>query len=249
MINTIIHGDGLKVMGDIEDGSVDMILCDLPFGTTQSPWDTVIPYDPLWLQYERIIKDNGAIVLFAKSPFDKTLATSNMKLYRYEWIWEKNKATGHLNAGKMPMQAHENILVFYKKPPTYNPQMTDGHRPMNYAVKNNNTTVYGTAKCVPNNAGTTERHPRTVLRYPVVNNDSAERIHPNQKPVELLEYLIKTYTIPGELILDNCSGSAATAEAAIRTHRNYICIEQEWHYVQKSRDRIKNLVIQESLSI
>ncbi|MEK3748018.1 ferrichrome ABC transporter ATP-binding protein [Paenibacillus sp. FSL E2-8871] len=118
-----------------------MILCDLPYGTTQSPWDSILPFDQLWKAYERIIKDNGAIVLFAKAPFDKALAASNMKLFKYEWIWEKNKATGHLNKGLMPLQAHENILVFYKRLPTYNAQMSQGHKPMNAATNNHKLSV------------------------------------------------------------------------------------------------------------
>lgn len=195
--NQIINADCFDVFPYIKTASVDMVLCDLPYGTTQSPWDSILPFDLLWSSYERIIKENGAILLFAKAPFDKVLGASNLKLFRYEWIWEKNKATGHLNKSLMPLQAHENILVFYKRPPIYNPQMSQGHKPMHSAVSNHNSKVYGTGVSSFTEAGSTERYPRSVLYFPVVNNDDPERIHPNQKPVPLCEYLIRTYTNRG----------------------------------------------------
>ncbi|WP_438497136.1 DNA-methyltransferase [Paenibacillus sp. IHBB 3054] len=241
MLNQIINADCFDVFPDIETGSVDMILCDLPYGTTQSPWDSVLPFDRLWSAYERIIKDNGAIVLFAKAPFDKALAASNMRLFRYEWIWEKNKATGHLNKGMMPLQAHENILVFYKRPPTYSAQMSQGHKPMNAATNNHRSSVYGNGVPWSNPAGSTDRYPRSVLYYPVVNNDDPERIHPNQKPVELCEYLIRTYTNPGETVLDNCAGSCTTALAAVRTGRNYIAIERDERHAADGLSRLRNM--------
>jgi DNA modification methylase len=240
-LNKIILGDCLNVMGQFPDKSFDMILCDLPYGTTRSRWDKIIPFEPLWLHYERIIKDNGAIVLFAKSPFDKLLAASNMDLYRYEWIWEKNKATGHLNANKMPMQAHENILVFYKHEPTYNPQMTYGHKPMNFAINNHKSTVYGDGHGVANKAGSTDRYPRSVLHFPVINNDDSERIHPNQKPVESCEYFIRTYTNEGETVLDNCIGSGTTAEACMNTGRNFVGIESDEEVYQKALKRLSSV--------
>lgn len=239
MINKIIHGECLEVMKHIPAGSVDMILCDLPYGTTRSEWDVIIPFEPLWEHYERVIKPAGAIVLFAKAPFDKMLWASNPKLFRYEWIWEKNKATGHLNADHMPLQQHENILVFYKSPPTYNPQKTSGHKPMNYAKGNHKSTVYGKGISIVSNAGTTDRNPTSVLYFPVVNNDDPRRIHPNQKPVELLRYLVETYTNLGETVLDNCSGSGSTAEACMSCDRNYIAIEQNEMSVMKSRKRLQ----------
>lgn len=239
MLNQIIHDDCMNIMPKIPAGSVDMILCDLPYGTTQSPWDSIIPPKPLWTQYDRVIKPNGAILLFAKAPFDKVLYASKPELFRYEWIWEKNKATGHLNAGHMPLQAHENILVFYKETPTYNPQMESGKKPMNYAMGNHKSTVYGGGKKTVNRAGATDRYPRSILYFPVVNNDDPERIHPNQKPVELCEYLVKTYTNDGETVLDNCSGSASVAAACISTNRNFIAIEKELEFVMKSRKRLQ----------
>jgi DNA modification methylase len=239
MINEIIHGDCLEIMLQIPAGSMDMILCDLPYGTTRSEWDTIIPFEPLWAQYERVIKENGAIVLFAKAPFDKMLGASNPKLFRYEWIWEKNKATGHLNAEHMPLQQHENILVFYKSPPTYNPRMEIGFKPINYAVSRNTSEVYGKVSDTVNRFGATDRFPKSVLHFPVVNNDDPKRIHPNQKPVELLQYFIETYTNTGDVVLDNCSGSGATAEACISCSRNFIAIEQSKQYVNKSRKRLQ----------
>lgn len=242
MLNTVINADCFDIFPSIQTGSVDMILCDLPYGTTQSSWDSILPFDQLWKAYERIIKDNGSIVLFAKAPFDKALAASNMKLFRYEWIWEKNKATGHLNKELMPMQAHENILVFYKRPPVYNPQMSQGHKPMNAATNNHNsTTVYGNGVRYTNPAGTTERYPRSVLYFPVVNNDDPERIHPNQKPIDLLEYLIRTYTNEGETVLDNCGGSCSTAIAAARCNRNYIVIEKDPIFAGQGQQRVNNM--------
>lgn len=239
-MNEIIHGDCLEIMPALPDAAFDLIFCDLPYGTTRSPWDSIIPVEPLWKQYERLIKQNGAILLFAKAPFDKVLYASQPELFRYEWIWEKNKATGHLNAEHMPMQAHENILVFYKETPTYNPQMESGHKPMNFARRKNTASVYGNVEGC-SNAGATERHPRSVLYFPVVNNDDPERIHPNQKPVELCEYLIKTYTNEGETVLDNCSGSASIAAACMNTNRNFIAVEKELEYVVKSRNRLSSL--------
>ena len=226
----IFHGDCLDIMPALKEESADLFLTDLPFGTTQSPWDSVIPYTPLWSNIERLIKKNGCIVLFAKSPFDKALASSNMKLYKYEWIWEKNKASGHLNTSIMPMQAHENILVFYKSPPTYNPQMTDGHKPMNYAMTHHTSSVYGDGKSIANQAGSTERHPRSVLYFPVVNNDDSERCHPNQKPVPLLEYLIKTYTNKGDRVIDCTAGSGSVGVACMNTKREFVLIEKEKEY-------------------
>jgi DNA modification methylase len=236
----IIHGDCLKIMPDIPAGSVDMIFCDLPFGTTRSEWDVVIPFEPLWQEYERIIKPNGAIVLFAKPPFDKMLWASNPKLYRYEWVWIKNKATGHLNATHMPLQVSEYLCVFYKRPPLYNPQMTTGHEAKHAATTMHTSGVYGVGKPFKNNAGSTERLPLSVLEFPVVNNDDPNRIHPNQKPVDLCEYIIKTYTKEGETVLDNCSGAGSIALACLNTGRNFIAIEQSGEFVRTSQDRLDN---------
>ena len=232
----LIQGDCLEVMKKIPDGSVDMILCDLPYGTTQCKWDTIIPFEPLWEQYKRVIKDNGAIVLFAQTPFDKILGTSNMKLLKYEWIWEKNKATGHLNSKKMPMKAHENILIFYKKLTTYNPQMGSGKAYSNSHKPNDNGSNYGKVgySSVTN---VTTRFPRSILRY---NVDIKAEFHPTQKPVELLKYLIKTYTNENEIVLDNCMGSGSTGVACLETNRKFIGIELDKDYFNIATKRIEN---------
>lgn len=172
-------GDCLKLMNDIPDKSIDMILCDLPYGTTQNKWDSIIPLDKLWEQYCRVIKDNGAIVLFAQTPFDKVLGCSNLKMLKYEWIWEKTSATGHLNAKKMPMKAHENILVFYKKLPTYNPQKTTGHTPVHsYTKHQDDGSNYGKTLIGISGGGSTERYPRSVQVFKT--DKQKEALHPTQ---------------------------------------------------------------------
>ena len=230
MINKVTQGDCLEVMRGIEDKSVDMILCDLPYGTTRNKWDSIIPLDALWEQYNRVIKDNGAIVLTAQTPFDKVLGASNLKMLKYEWVWKKTQGTGHLNAKKMPMKNHENILVFYKKLPTYNPQMTPGTP---YSQKSGKASGnYGAqVRVVTENSG--ERYPLTVQLF-----KSDKGLHPTQKPVALFEYLIRTYTNPGEIVLDNCLGSGTTAVAAINTDRQFIGIEREPDYVEIANNRI-----------
>lgn len=231
LLNKIIHGDCLEEMKNIKDKSIDMVLCDLPYGTTRNKWDSIIPLDELWEQYNRIIKDNGAIVLTAQTPFDKVLGCSNLKMLRYEWIWQKTQGTGHLNAKKMPMKNHENILVFYKKLPTYNPQKTVGTP---YTQKSGKASGnYGSqVQVITENSG--ERYPLTVQLF-----KSNKGLHPTQKPVELFEYLIKTYTNEGDVVLDNCIGSGTTAVAAISTGRNFIGIEQEWEYCEVANQRIE----------
>lgn len=229
----LINGDCLELMEGIPDKSIDMILCDLPYGTTKNKWDSVIDLESLWGGYRRIIKDNGAIVLFAQTPFDKVLGNSNLKMLKYEWIWEKHMATGHLNAKKMPMKAHENILVFYKKLPIYNPQFTEG-KP--YIVnKGNDSSNYGKQRATTTiNNGF--RYPRDVIKF----KHDKEKLHPTQKPVELLEYLIKTYTNENMLVLDNCMGSGSTGIACLNTNRRFVGIELDENYFQIAQDRIEN---------
>lgn len=243
-LNTIFNEDCLIGMKKIADKSIDMILCDLPYGTTNCKWDTIIPFDILWEQYERIIKDNGAIVLFAQTPFDKVLGASNLKLLRYEWIWEKTTATGHYNAKRMPMKAHENILVFYKKLPTYNPQKTKGHRPTNSYHKTiesqNKSGIYNAATKELSGGGATDRYPRSVLLFPSDKQKLA--LHPTQKPVALCEYLIRTYTNEGEVVLDNCMGSATTAVAALKTNRQYVGFEKDQKYHTIGLERVNSFL-------
>lgn len=235
----LIHGECLAEMDKLieQEIKVDMILCDLPFGTTKNKWDIVIPFESLWNRYNKLIKDNGAIILFSQTPFDKLLGASNLKMLRYEWIWEKNKATGHLNAKKMPMKAHENILVFYKHLPTYNPQKTTGHEPMHYAkVHSDTTSTYGDGKDTINNSGTTERYPRDVLKFNVVNQ--SKKSNPCEKPIDLLEYFINTYTNKGDSVLDNCMGSGSTGIACLNTNRNFTGIEKDKKYFDIASERI-----------
>lgn len=219
-------------MQDIDDKSIDMILCDLPYGTTRNQWDSVIDLDLMWEQYERIIKDNGAIVLTAQTPFDKVLGASNLKLLRYEWIWEKNKATGHLNVSYAPLKATENVLVFYKGKPSYYPQgIVKKARPSIRKGRNNGTNYGESDKDAIQEY---ENYPNNILKFRL----EADGFHPTQKPVALFEYLIKTYTNKGDLILDNCMGSGTTAVAAINTERNFIGFELEKEYFELANKRI-----------
>jgi site-specific DNA-methyltransferase (adenine-specific) len=236
MINQIIHGDCLEVMPLIPAGTVDMILCDLPYGTTQNEWDSIIPLDILWNEYKRIIKPNGAIILTAQPPFDKVLGTSNLKMLKYEWIWYKSRATGHLNAKMQPLKTHENILVFYKKPPLYNPQsIIKKDVPTIRLGRRGNGTNYG--KSDKDSTQEYENYPKSVI----YSESEALTLHPTQKPVDLFEYLIRTYTKEGETVLDNCIGSGTTAEASLICGRNFIGIEKELKYVEIARQRIKHI--------
>lgn len=240
-INKTYLGDCLELMPKyIDDKSIDMIFCDLPYGTTKCRWDSAIDLDKLWVEYERIIKDNGAIVLFAQTPFDKVLGASNLKLLRYEWIWEKTAASGHLNAKKMPMKAHENLLVFYKKLPTYNPQKTTGHKPINsytkYIKTQNNTEIYGEMKREISGGGETDRYPRSIQIF--ASDKQKSKLHPTQKPLALIEYMISTYTNEGDLILDSASGSGTTGLGAKNLKRNYIMMEKDPEYYIISKDRV-----------
>ena len=231
-LNKIYNEDCLEGMKRIPDKSVDMILCDLPYGTTRNKWDSIIPLEPLWEQYERVIKDNGAIVLTAQTPFDKVLGVSNLKHLKYEWIWQKTQGTGHLNAKKMPMKNHENILVFYKKLPTYNPQMREGqsYYKQKSGVASSN---YGSQIAVTSESNG-NRYPLTIVPF-----KSDRRLHPTQKPVALFEYLIRTYTNENETILDNCIGSGTTAIACMNTNRNYIGFELDESYYNIANERIE----------
>ena len=232
-LNKIYNEDCLEGMKRIPDKSVDMILADLPYGTTRNKWDSIIPLDLLWEQYDRIIKDNGAIVLTAQTPFDKVLGCSNLKHLKYEWIWQKTEATGFLNAKKMPLKNHENILVFYKKQPTYNPQFTVG-KPYSYKKDGISSDNYGDSKGTDLIVNEGSRHPLTVQ---IFKKDKG--LHPTQKPVALFEYLIQTYTNENETVLDNVMGSGTTAIAAINTDRNFIGFEMDENYHKLANERIE----------
>lgn len=233
----LMQGDCLERMKEIPSGSVDMVLCDLPYGTTQNKWDSVIALDRLWTEYWRIVKPNAAIVLTAQTPFDKVLGTSQLSYLKYEWIWEKTTATGHLNAKKMPMKAHENVLVFYKNLPTYNPQKTTGHKPANsYTKHQDDGSNYGKTRSGISGGGQTDRYPRSVQ---VFSTDKQKvSLHPTQKPVALMEYLIKTYTNEGETVLDNCIGSGTTGVACANLSRKFIGVEMDEKYFSIAKKRI-----------
>lgn len=241
-LNKIYKEDCLIGMQKIPDKSIDMILCDLPYGTTRNRWDIVLPLDKLWEQYERIIKDKGAIVLTAQTPFDKTLGSSNLKLLRYKWIWEKAFGTGHLNANQMPLKSHENILVFYKELPIYNPQFTYG-KPYRQMNGRKNSKNYGKQRTEVETVNNGYRYPKSVLFFESEKNN----FHPTQKPVALFEYFIKTYTNEGDTVLDNCIGSGTTAIACLNTKRNFIGFESNQEYFEKAMERIKKHATQTSL--
>lgn len=247
------QGDCLELMKDIPSKSIDLILCDLPYGTTRNKWDSIIDLDRLWADYDRIIKDNGAILLFAQTPFDKVLGVSNLKHLRYEIIWQKTAPTGFLNAKKMPMKAHENILVFYKKLPTYNPQMTQGHLRKVSSKSSRKKSVERQKLKVDNNDSnynfygesaegydSTERYPLSVQVF--AKDQQKENYHPTQKPVALLEWLIKTYTNEGDLVLDNCMGSGSTGVACVNTNRDFIGFELNEQYFEIAKERINKVV-------
>lgn len=244
--NKLYLGDCLEIMKDIGDKSIDCIIADMPYNTTQAQWDKQpINLDKLWFQYKRIIKDNGAILLFAQTPFDKVLGCSNLEMLRYEWIWEKTQATGFLNAKRAPLKAHEQILVFFKNQPTYNPQKTTGHKPVNSYTKKasvqNRTTLYGKVNKDISGGGETDRYPRSVIKFSSdkQKNKSNGTIHPTQKPLALYEYFVKTYSNEEELILDSFSGSSTLSLACENTNRNWICIEKEKEYYDLSLRRIE----------
>ena len=236
----LMFGDCLERMKEIEDNSIDMILCDPPFGTTACKWDIIIPFEPLWEQYNRIIKDNGAIVLTASQPFTTVLISSNIKNFKYQWIWDKKIPSGMCNAKIQPMRQHEDILVFINGKSFYNPQMITRDKP----VKGGK--IYGNSLSAGNKGVKSldakfydKKYPTTILTFDKVRKGS---LHPTQKPVALLEYLIKTYTNEGEMVLDNTMGSGSTGVACVNTNRKFIGIELDEKYYDISCDRIKEAI-------
>jgi DNA modification methylase len=241
-INKTYLGDCLELMPKhIDNKSIDMIFCDLPYGTTQCKWDSVIDLPKLWSEYERVIKDNGAIVLFAAQPFTSALVMSNPKLFKYDWTWQKPKGTGHLNAKKQPMRDKEDVLVFYKKQCTYNPQWTWGEPYTN--LKSGKTAKPSTAEVSGKymngaeyrNGSDGRRYPKQVQQFGVVERGT---LHPTQKPLSLIEYMVKTYTNEGNLILDNTCGSGTTGLGAKNLNRNYIMMEQDAKYFEIAKARV-----------
>lgn len=238
-INQLYPGDCLEVMQNIPDKSIDMILCDLPYGSTACKWDMVIPLEPLWKQYKRIIKDNSAIVLTGSQPFISVLIASNLDMFKYEWIWDKKIPSGMSYARFQPMRQHENILVFCQGSTIYNPQMSKRDKPITQGGNNYSPSAPIHNRMTKNKEHTKKvyhyKNPTTILSFDKIRRNS---LHPTQKPVSLFEYLIKTYTNEGDLVLDNCAGSGTTAIACINTNRNYILIEKDEHYCEVIRNRI-----------
>lgn len=242
-LNTIIHGDCLDVMPNIPDRTIDMIVCDLPYGqTARNKWDVVIPFDLLWKQYERIIKDDGAIILFANGMFTADLMHSNRNLWKYNLVWNKVLPSGFLNAKKMPMRSHEDICVFYKKPPTYNPQMTEGEPSHSIGKAQGKSqeevsrnTNYGSLDKVQTEGNL--KYPKSIITFSKPHPSTT--VHPTQKPVECIEWLIRTYSNEGETVLDNCVGSGTTVVAALNCGRNFIGIEREIKYVEIAKQRAR----------
>ena len=233
----LFNGDCLELMEEIPEKSVDMVLCDLPYGTTDCRWDNIIPFEPLWKHYERVTKENGAIVLFSAQPFTTKLIHSNLKQFRYCWYWKKANVTGFSYARYQPMRCIEDICVFYKKTPKYKPQgLKKLEKPIKRNKKAKDIEIYRKGL-----SGASEQkytnYPKHLLEY----SKDAENIHPTQKPVALLEYLIKTYTDERETVLDNCMGSGSTGVASVNTNRRFIGIEKDKTYYRLAKDRIESM--------
>lgn len=239
-MNTLYYGDCLDIMKQIGDGTIDLVLCDLPYGTTQNKWDAVIPFDSLWEQYNRVAKPNAAFVLFAQGLFYVDLVNSNRANFRYDIVWDKQLKSGFLNANVMPLRVHEQIAVFYKSKPTYNPQKVKGQPTHSKGtavftkdVTNNNYGDYTPVENIND-----MKYPSSILSYQKPHPSVS--VHPTQKPVELLEYLIKTFTNEGDTVLDNTMGSGSTGVACMNTNRNFIGIEKDEKYFDIAKSRIND---------
>ena len=234
---SVKQGDCLELMKEIPDKSINMILCDLPYGTTQCSWDTVIPFDKLWEQYNRIIKDNSAIVLFGSEPFSSQLRCSNLKNYKYDWVWDKKIPSGMCNAKIQPMRQTENISVFVRGKSHYNPQMISREMPIKGGGLRDSYSGGNVGKNMkPLHKIYDMKYPTTLIVFDKIRKGS---LHPTQKPVPLLEYLIKTYTNEGELVLDNCMGSGSTGVACLHTNRNFIGFELDEKYFNIAKERLE----------
>ena len=244
----LIHGDCLEKMRDIPSGSVDMVLTDPPYGTTACKWDTIIPFEPMWNELKRIIKKNGAIVLFGSQPFTSNLIMSNIKMFKYCWVWSKKMTSGFSIAKFQPMKAHEDVVVFCEKKTVYNPQMvkrTDielkrlSHKSVNTSSSEHKKSMIGRTG---NRYDNLYKHPNSIINIVGVMNNSGEKLpHPTQKPVVLMEYLIKTYTNENETVLDFTMGSGTTGVACVNLNRNFIGIELEQEYFDIAEKRIKEI--------
>lgn len=236
---TLLQGDCIEVMRGLEPESVDMVLCDLPYGTTACKWDSIIPFEALWAEYRRICKPSAAIVLTAGQPFTSALIASNFSMFRYVWVWDKVLPRGHLNAKKQPLRIHEDIVVFSSAPHMYDPQKTLGHKRKvartRYTKAGEGEQVYG-KETRDTFYDSDERYPTTILTLSTA--DQSGKVHPTQKPVALMEYLIRTYTNAGETVLDNTMGSGTTGIACVNTGRSFIGIERDAEYFAIARERI-----------
>lgn len=242
----LLNIDCLDLLKSLPDASVDLMLQDTPFGVTQNEWDVKPNFQMLWPEWERVIKDNGAMLFFGTQPFVSELILSRAGFFRYDLIWEKDRATGFLNAAKMPLRCHEHILVFYKQLPTYNPQKTFGHKPANASKKNcGSSPNYGEYK-KKETGGNTDRHPRSIIFQNVINA-LHEPIHPTQKPIDLIRYLIRTYSNPGETVFDGYAGSGTTAIACIEEARKFIGSELNKEYFDKATERINRMLAKPKL--
>ena len=232
------HGDCLELMAAIPDGSVDMILCDLPYGTTACKWDSVIPFEPLWAHYRRIAKWNAAIVLTASQPFTTALIASNMREFRYCWVWDKATISNPMQAKRQPLRQHEDVLVFGAESPRYYPQKTDMHLTAKWKqyAQNDDAAVPGTLGATGEVRG---KYPKTIIRFPAAKL-VGRTVHPTQKPVALMEYLIRTYSNEGETVMDNCMGSGTTGVACVNTGRKFIGMERDAKYFAIAQERIAN---------
>lgn len=219
----MLVGDCLNVLPTLASASVDMVLADPPYGVTRNAWDCQIDLQRLWPELLRVTKPNAAIVLCAAPPYDKVLATSNLAHYRYDWVWEKGNATGHLNAKRQPLRAHEYLLVFYREPPNYQPQKTQGHKPVNSFYTRHAGSNYGAAEASRSGGGATDRYPRSVLKFS--SDKQRDHRHPTQKPLALMQYMIRTYTAPGSTVLDFCAGSGTVGRACEIEGRRFIGID------------------------
>jgi DNA modification methylase len=222
---TLINGCCLAELPRCAAESVDFVIADLPYGMTRNTWDCRIDLQKFWPEIWRVTKRSAAVALFAAPPFDKLVAVSQPATYRYDWVWEKSNATGHLNASRMPLRAHENICVFYREQPTYNPQKTSGHLPVNKFYSRHSGYNYGLASGRTDGGGSTERYPRTVQR--MASDKQRSNHHPSQKPLALIRYLIRTYTNPGDMVLDPCMGSGTASVASVIEGRRFIGIEKD----------------------
>jgi len=245
-VNRVIEGDCIEVMRHLPNDCIDMVLCDLPYGTTQNKWDSIVPLDELWAEYKRIVKPNGAIVLTSQGLFTAMLIMSQPKMFKYKWVWEKSKPTNFLNAKKQPLRKHEDVCVFYQRQPVYNPQMTEGE-PYDKGVRKNQLSgSYGDFQPVHVHSDG-KRYPTDVVYFKTAESEG-EVIHATQKPVELGRYFVRTYSKPGDLILDNTSGSGSFLVAALMEGRNFMGIEknadselfknEKIDYIEKTEERL-----------